>query len=226
MYSTYSCSITAAQPYPPAAPLIVLDLVPLLAICGVSHFSVLGIVMYATDNGHIWGLPLYRLAGVYSPANGEFSTAPFPFPAATAPALWVNAEATWGQWGLDGSGPWSARPDSGGQRQQHDDGNYVGGADEGRAAYLMVALQKQQQSSSSEWVTVPGYEPQRCLFTNMTGLKLPLVWGNFTQAPEPVQPPPPPREHVAVGSIVRLRFFFRDATVFAAGAFGEAGSFL
>ena len=33
------------------------------------------------DNGIVWGLPLYRLAGVYSYGNGEFSTAAFPMPA-------------------------------------------------------------------------------------------------------------------------------------------------
>jgi hypothetical protein len=33
------------------------------------------------DNGIVWGLPLYRLAGVFSYGNGEFSTAAFPMPA-------------------------------------------------------------------------------------------------------------------------------------------------
>ena len=41
------------------------------------------------DNGIVWGLPLYRLAGVYSPGNGEFSTAAFPMP---EKPLWINAE--------------------------------------------------------------------------------------------------------------------------------------
>ena len=41
------------------------------------------------DNGVVWGLPIYRLAGVYSPGNGEFSTAAFPMP---EKPLWINAE--------------------------------------------------------------------------------------------------------------------------------------
>lgn len=65
------------------------------------------------DSGNIYGLDLYRLAGLYSPGNGEFSTPEFQMP--TNP-LWLNADATW------------------------EGGNYVGGADEGRQAYIMVAL--------------------------------------------------------------------------------------
>lgn len=37
-------------------------------------------------------------------------------------------------------------------------------------------------------------------------------------APPVPQPPTPAPVKVAVGHMVRLRFFFRDATVFAAGA--------
>jgi hypothetical protein len=49
----------------------------------------------------------YRLAGLYSVGNGEFSTPPFAMPTALE-GLWINAEASW------------------------QGGNYVGGADEGR----------------------------------------------------------------------------------------------
>jgi hypothetical protein len=69
----------------------------------------------------------YRLAGVYSPGNGEFSTQPFPMPSTP---LWLNAEATWGSWSETGVGPWQPFL----RRGREYDGNYVGGADEGRAA--------------------------------------------------------------------------------------------
>ena len=50
-------------------------------------------------------------------------------------------------------------------------GGTVGGADEGRAAYIMVALLDAATGS-----VIPGHEPQRCLMTNVTGLQLPIVW--------------------------------------------------
>ena len=65
------------------------------------------------DSGNVFALDLYRLAGIYSPGNGEISTPAFAMPATK---LWLNAEALW------------------------EGGNYVGGADEGRQAYIMVAL--------------------------------------------------------------------------------------
>ena len=48
----------------------------------------------------------------------------------------------------------------------------MGGADEGRAAYVMVSL---LDGATGE--VIPGHEPQRCLFTNTTGLQLPIKWG-------------------------------------------------
>eukprot|EP01052_Picozoa_sp_SAG31_P023827 SAG31_NODE_1988_length_6721_cov_11.339928_9_plen_174_part_00 len=158
------------------------------------------------DNGAVWGLPLYRLAGVYSPGNGEFSTQPFKMP--STGKLWINAEATWGSWATDGTGPWQP-----GSTQKYD-GNYVGGADEGRAAYIMVALM-----DAATGLVIPGHEPQRCLMTNVTGLRLPVTWGAMTVAKDaPPSPPPPPPVAVQPGQVVQLRFFFRDATIYAAGA--------
>ena len=42
--------------------------------------------------GQVWSLPLYRLAGLYAPANGEMSTAPFAWPAG---GVTVNAALKW-----------------------------------------------------------------------------------------------------------------------------------
>ena len=99
--------------------------------------------------------------------NGEFSTQPFPMPSTP---LWLNAEATWGTWSETGVGPWQPFARSSGSREY--DGNYVGGADEGRAAYIMVSLEDGETGE-----VIPGHEPQRCLFTNTTGLQLPIKWG-------------------------------------------------
>eukprot|EP00041_Stephanoeca_diplocostata_P038948 m.1570885 g.1570885 ORF g.1570885 m.1570885 type:complete len:568 (-) comp25301_c0_seq53:1950-3653(-) len=134
------------------------------------------------DSGKVFALDLYRLAGIYSPGNGEFSTLQFSMPS-TADALWVNADVRW------------------------QGGNYVGGADEGRQAYLMVALTRVTTSADGTEVVeqVPGYEPENCIITNTTGLQIPLLW-NTTAAPPPT------------GTTVQLRLYFRDAYVYAIGA--------
>eukprot|EP00038_Savillea_parva_P029787 m.73470 g.73470 ORF g.73470 m.73470 type:complete len:615 (-) comp8840_c0_seq1:262-2106(-) len=155
----------------------------------VSHDIWLMAQPVTTDTQHIWvdsgsvfALDLYRLAGIYSPGNGEFSTPVFDMPSTP---MWVNADVAW--YG----------------------GNYVGGADEGHQAYLMVALHQVTHSADGSVVSsrqVPGYEPEHCIITNTSGLQLPVVWD------------PPPSDPVAPGTSVQLRFFFRDATVYAVGA--------
>ena len=54
------------------------------------------------ERSHLWvsdtavyELPMYRLAGVYAPANGEFSTRPFVVPTGGLDKLWLNADASW-----------------------------------------------------------------------------------------------------------------------------------
>jgi len=129
--------------------------------------------LWVSDTG-VYTLPLYRLAGVYAPVNGEFSTSPFPFPAA---GLWLNAAAKW-------------------------QGNLVtGGCDEGCAAYIMVELQY-----ASTGRAIPGFERNKCMMMDVDGLQLPLNWAGSADLPAP-------------GTMVRLRFSFRDATIYAAGAF-------
>ena len=65
------------------------------------------------DNGAVWGLPLYRLAGLYTESNGEVITSAFKMP---SEPLWINAHALW----------------------EGDD--HTGGCDEGCAAYIMIEL--------------------------------------------------------------------------------------
>ena len=120
-------------------------------------------------------LPLYRLSGLYAPANGEVSTALFALPTAGIDGLWLNAAAGW------------------------KGGLVTGGCDESCAAYVMVEL---QDSSARVW---PGFERSKCMFMNVDAAELPLRWSG--------QPKPPP-----AGTMVRLRFFFRDATIYAFGS--------
>ena len=124
----------------------------------------------------VYTLPLYRVAGIYAPANGEFSSRPFALPAGGAQGLWLNADAAW-------------------------KGNLVtGGCDEGCAAYIMVEL-----LTAADGRTVPGFERSKCVLMNTGGLQLPLRWQGAPAAPP-------------AGTQVRLRFYFRDATIYAFGS--------
>ena len=138
----------------------------------------------------IYGLDLYRLAGLYSPGNGEISTPAFSMPSGP---LWLNADAHW--YGdnrvLDPAG--------------------VANADEGRQAYVQVAVHEVVTTTEADTSTtttdklIPGYSQDNCILTNVTGLKIPLRWaGN----PTPIKP----------GTQVQLRLYFRDATVYAVGS--------
>jgi len=122
----------------------------------------------------VYTLPLYRIAGVYAPANGEFSSTSFPMPSS---GLWINAAAKW-------------------------KGNLVtGGCDEGCAAYIMVELQ-----DALTQTTLPGFERQKCILMDVDGLQLPLKWSDASTFPK-------------AGTMVNLRFSFRDATIYAIGSF-------
>merc|ERR1711920_1114367 len=128
------------------------------------------------DNGKVWGLPLYRMSGIFTSSNAEFSTQAFAMPASQ---LWVNAQVLW------------------------HGGNHVGepeGCDEGCAAYLMAELQDAETGKA-----FPGYEKKNCIIMNKDGLRLPLAWNTTETAPRG-------------GTPVQVRFFFRDATIYAIGA--------
>lgn len=77
--------------------------------------------------------------------------------------------------------------------------NGVGGSDEAHAAYVMVEL-----LDASTKAVVPGYERAGCIITNKAGT-LPLAWANASALP--------------AGRVVRARVFWRDAIVYALGAF-------
>jgi hypothetical protein len=75
----------------------------------------------------------------------------------------------------------------------------TGGCDEGCAAYVMIELQ-----DATTGTVIPGYERGRCTMMNLDSLGIPITWEGSPKEP-------------ATGAMVRLRFFFRDATIYALG---------
>jgi hypothetical protein len=73
---------------------------------------------------------------------------------------------------------------------------------DGCAAYLMVAA-----LDGKSGAVLPGYEEGRCVMMNVNSTRLMLAWNGSKPLHE---------EHA--GNLVRLRLFYRDATVFALGA--------
>ena len=153
--------------------------------------------VWVADTG-VYAVPLYRIAGVYAPANGEFSSRAFTVGTGGAGSaggagllddLWVNVAAKW------------------------HGGLVTGGCDEGCAAYLMAELRYATGSAGSadsadgDGGVVPGYERGNCILLNTDNLRAPLKWKG--------DPPSPP-----MGTQVRVRFYFRDATIYAFGVGG------
>jgi hypothetical protein len=135
----------------------------------------------------LWGVPAHRLAGLYAPANAEFTTHAFEMPAA---GLYLNADAAW-------------------------PGVAAGAAelycDERCQAYVMVAVVEPGPAGRA----LPGFEAERCVLTNINGLRIPLRWargdgggggGGALVAPVPA------------GRVMALRIYYRAATVFSVGA--------
>ena len=49
-------------------------------------------LLWVGSTGSVYTLPMFRIAGLYAPANAEFSTAAFTMP---SEPLWLNAAARW-----------------------------------------------------------------------------------------------------------------------------------
>ena len=124
------------------------------------------------------GVPLYRIAGLYAPANAEFTT-PLLTVGGAGDRLWLNADAHWTP----------SAPDA-------PDGAVFANCDEGCAAYIMVAL-----LDAVSGQVVANYEKEKCRFLDADGQRLLLSWDGRSPAP---------------GSY-RLRVFYRDAVIYAAG---------
>lgn len=73
------------------------------------------------------------------------------------------------------------------------------GCDEGCAAYVMVEVLDMDNNVLS------GYERDKCIILNTTGIQVPLVWQGAKALPQ--------------GKEIRLRFFFRETTIYAVGQF-------
>ena len=99
------------------------------------------------DDGMIASVPLFRLAGVYAPANGVFTTHPFTMPS----RLHLNAAAKWG-------GPDAAT------------GNLT--CDEGCGPYIMVALHRAGEAQPVS----EAFAAERCILLDVDGVRLPLAW--------------------------------------------------
>ena len=143
------------------------------------------------DNGMIWAVPQNRLAGVSSVSNAEFSTTPFALPADKQ--LWLEADVLWGQ----------KQTEFGKQDWCPGGCNGVGGSDEARSAYIMAEVLDDTTSK-----VIPGFEKEKCVLMNQTGT-LKLMWSSVVQT-NALQ-----RKHRA--KTVRLRFYFREATLYATG---------
>lgn len=149
------------------------------------------------DNGHVWGVPENRLAGLQTQSNSEFSTKLFEMPPAPKSSLWVEADVRWGQKAAPfGDMDWCVGGCNG-----------VGGSDEAHAAYLLVSMH------DASGAVIPGFERSQCAFTNVSG-RLPLRWAANASSSSAVAA----TGASLAGTRVSLRFYFRDATVFAVGA--------
>jgi hypothetical protein len=143
---------------------------------------------------------MYRISGIYAPANGEFSTAAFDYPAG---GVYVNAEATW------------------------QGGTVTGGCDEGCNAYIFAELLDANtgapiagytRNESEPMMNVTGIKlPLRWKGTEATkAAEAKGVTSNANAKPKPCVLGVPGCP--VVGHPVQLRLFFRDATIFAVGA--------
>ena len=105
-------------------------------------------------DGTVWQAPTFRIAGLYAPANGEFTTPEAVLlDQASLARLHLNARASW-------------------------HGRLIGGGcDEGCQAYVMVEIQ-----DAATGDVLPGYEKERSLMIDVDGLRLPLRWNGTATA--------------------------------------------
>jgi hypothetical protein len=161
------------------------------------------VVTVSGSTGKVYTLPTYRIAGIFAPANGAFSTAEFTVP---AEPMWINADVSW----------------HGGLNTSYDG---KAGCDEGCAAYLFVAV-----LDAATGQPLAGYSVDETIpMMGVDGLQMRLLWkaskdststadgaagGTVdAQGSESVVD-----TAALVGKRVRLRLYFRDATVYAVGA--------
>ena len=101
-------------------------------------------------------MPFYRLAGIYAPANAEFTTPSFMIEEGTERGLWLNAAAKW----MSGRAPGDS-------------------CDEGCQAYIMVEMR-----DATGHAVVGGRARNKCVILDMDGPRLPLRWIGVDKAVE------------------------------------------
>ena len=166
-------------------------------------------LLWLGSTGVAYSLPLYQIAGIYAPANGEFNTGVFRYPAT---GLYVNAKATW-----------KGGTVTGGCGESHSAllrnlALTAGCAwlDEGCNAYIFAEL----IDASTGKALVGHTRAEAIPMMNVSGTKLPLRWCSADGSKLGKPPPcvPGTAGCPLAGAAVQLRLFFRDATVFAVGA--------
>ena len=143
------------------------------------------------DEEGIFTLPLYRLAGLTSVANAEFSTKPFELPDLRTHRLWLNADVSWDHSNLawDGSG-----------------------CDESCAGYLMVEM----LDAATGAILRP---KEGCAMQNLDGFDMTIEWkepppgarANIAEGDRSGE------LNGIVGQQVVLRFYLRAAVLYAFG---------
>ncbi len=147
-------------------------------------------------SGQVYTLPLYRIAGLYSPSNAEIITAPITVPADSNTPIALNADVSW-------------------------NGRLVtGGCDEGCAAYAFVELLNVSTNKP-----LPGFDRYAFeTITDADGLRLPLRWATRTSTGTPDSTADSSADGTGMDTIdstavagaeVRVLVGFRDATVYA-----------
>ena len=138
--------------------------------------------------GKVYTLSQHRLAGIYAPANGEFASPAFALPAGATPArpgIFLNAAARWH--GL----------------------LETGACDEGCNAYIFAEL-----TDATTGAVIPGYEREWfSTLTDVDGTALVLRWAKVPASAS--SPAGAASASAAATRSVRLRLFFRDATVYS-----------
>ena len=166
-------------------------------------------LLWLGSTGVAYSLPLYQIAGIYAPANGEFNTGVFRYPAT---GLYVNAKATWKGGTVTGGCGESH------SRLLRNLALTAGCAwlDEGCNAYIFAEL-----IDASTGQALAGHTRAEAIpMMNVSGTKLPLRWRSADGSKLGKPPPcvPGTAGCPLAGAAVQLRLFFRDATVFAVGA--------
>lgn len=151
-------------------------------------------LLWIGSTGSVFSLPLYHIAGVYAPANAEFNTGVFSYPAV---GLYVNADAEW------------------------QGGTVTGGCDEGCNAYLFAELIDANTGQAVPGYTRANSVPMMNVSGIKLPLRW-RVPSDVNYSGHGPDKPPPCLPGTAgcplVGASVQLRLFFRDATIFAIGA--------